>query len=206
MLTHFKERRRRKRMASVRQRQMRRLRALAQWWPLESRWRWADCVNLTWEQLIHTSPTAHSHETPASFAQSLSKINHQQNDLLSFGPLHSNEMDEVCSVQLVVGGGGGGGGEGKASSSQMIPNKTNLTKMRQIWEIRNPFIEQISQQSLKIILNRRCFYLASTQNGTGDCHHFFWILFHPEKKTSEKSYFFFWHHWDHHFGDDLRRN
>ena len=57
MLTHFKEfqtlqvdilparsmsrgtrrRRRRKRMASVRQRQMRRLRALAQWWPLESR-------------------------------------------------------------------------------------------------------------------------------------------------------------------------
>ena len=117
MLTHFKERRRRKRMASVRQRQMRRLRALAQWWPLESRWRWADCVNLTWEQLIHTSPTAHSHETPASFAQNLSKINHRQNynDLLSFGPLHSNEMDEVCSVQLVeggVGGGGGGGGGG----------------------------------------------------------------------------------------------
>ena len=87
-------------------------------------------------------------------------------------------MDEVCFVQLVVGGGGGGG-EGKASSSQMIPNKTNLTKMRQIWEIRNPFIEQISQQSLKIILNRRCFYLASAQNGTSDCHHFFGILFHP---------------------------
>ena len=90
-------------------------------------------------------------------------------------------MDEVCSVQLVVGGGGGGG-EGKASSSQMIPNKTNLTKMRQIWEIRNPFIEQISQQSLKIILNRRCFYLASTQNRATKCNQLFWIPCHPGKK------------------------
>ena len=39
----------RKRKANVRQRQMRRLRALAQWWPVEPRWRWADCVNLSQE-------------------------------------------------------------------------------------------------------------------------------------------------------------